>query len=766
MSPNIFKEYCNSCFAIMANKCDNKNCAIADINTEWVNCSGICGKIYHPVCIGLSRKGSSHLKEYLSLFSFYCDECKEISLSHVMMAIKCNNVHIKNLTDSINSITNDNTYNSKKLSGHLRKYDGIGKGIEELNNTVENSLELNNTKFKLIENELAKLNTLIKAKSNNDSQNNTQITELNKEISLIHYSIRNSNFSEMVQNEIKSLRDEFIEHFGNSTKILSNQSTLINDISSRYFDFGRYLEFTDKIVNMDNNLNYISNELTASRLVIRDIVDDIKNMAGTSKSIPNLNLSDCAPPQNVTIHAELQDIATCYNNYNNTSVLVSPHTQNTSITKQPPSTSTTPIVDAVIQKFGTSWTQIEWDSRISKLNNFNNITKTKDKRRGKNRFSSKTSTSNDVLDAYFLRGAPSHADADWLSTFFLSKFSISISNAVKIVPSKRKVIKLSYNCFKLYLPLKYRWLFLNSDQDVFKHGKMRMSLWKDRSSEIQKSSRNKSSSTSNIKNNINSIRNTNNKNNNTSINNTKKKYIKKKYENFIQGQTLNPQLPQISIPDLPSTNSSTKTRQHISTSTTTPNINSINRPCFNLNPIDAVPDTDTINFDHGEILIDPKTKSNTPHISQGFSFLDPLFPPKIKHTANSINSTENRYLLGRLREHRLFEDVRLFLAYLHKQPQDVCVDGRTKTSTLVSIQKEGFPTDFNALKSLYYKYHEQLGISSSQTDQDLAAVESHISSKHSAQLQHLQKLRENQDKLFRPHSKHSSSKKSFYVPFF
>lgn len=143
------------------------------------------------------------------------------------------------------------------------------------------------------------------------------------------------------------------------------------------------------------------------------------------------------------------------------------------------------------------------------------------------------------------------------------------------------------------------------------------------------------------------------------------------------------------------------------------------------------------NFVRGETL-NPATPK--PH------FLDPLQPPVVKLSLLSGESEDQRYLLGRLSTQRIFDDVKLYLAYLHKQPDNVCVDGKTRLSTLVSIRKEGFPTEVSKLKALYVRFHEHYGQSPQQIEFDLSTFGTHI---HSRYIAYLQRCRENHNKFFR-----------------
>ena len=111
-----------------------------------------------------------------------------------------------------------------------------------------------------------------------------------------------------------------------------------------------------------------------------------------------------------------------------------------------------------------------------------------------------------------------------------------------------------------------------------------------------------------------------------------------------------------------------------------------------------------------------------------------MLPPAVKLTLMSAQGPDNRYLLSRLREPKLFENVRLYLAYLHRQPDSACIDGKTKTNVELSLLQEGLPTDVSALRAIFIRFSECYGKSQEQVRLDLETYASHISSKHISSL--------------------------------
>lgn len=132
--------------------------------------------------------------------------------------------------------------------------------------------------------------------------------------------------------------------------------------------------------------------------------------------------------------------------------------------------------------------------------------------------------------------------------------------------------------------------------------------------------------------------------------------------------------------------------------------------------------------------------------SNNSSFVNPLLPPIVRHTQNALNNTESLYDLSRLREKSVYENVRLYLAYLHDNPS-ACINGKTKMNVSVLILAEGLPNSLNELRNLFFKFHESLGMSQKDVLEELATYRSHIRSERTS---YLQKIRENENKWFRP----------------
>lgn len=170
-------------------------------------------------------------------------------------------------------------------------------------------------------------------------------------------------------------------------------------------------------------------------------------------------------------------------------------------------------------------------------------------------------------------------------------------------------------------------------------------------------------------------------------------------------------------------------------------------------PIAALSAPKLINFRKGETINPYRTEQHTTQNTTSQSepenaapLLDPMRPPIVRLTEQSANG-DKRYLKARLRDHKIMDTVRTFLAFLHDQPTTVCIRGITKVSASVMLAAEGLPTDTNLLREIFLDVHEELGIS---RDDALADLQSHRTSLSSERIQRLQQLRESTDRFYKP----------------
>ena len=95
--------------------------------------------------------------------------------------------------------------------------------------------------------------------------------------------------------------------------------------------------------------------------------------------------------------------------------------------------------------------------------------------------------------------------------------------------------------------------------------------------------------------------------------------------------------------------------------------------------------------------------------------------------------------MSRLRDHRVYNNIRLYLSYFYDQ-NDICYEGMTQTNIKVLIDQEGLPTDCTKLRRIYYKYHCNIGVSHEEVKKDLVLYRRYIDNKYRG---HLQRIREN-----------------------
>ncbi|XP_055387204.1 uncharacterized protein LOC129615845 [Condylostylus longicornis] len=108
------------------------------------------------------------------------------------------------------------------------------------------------------------------------------------------------------------------------------------------------------------------------------------------------------------------------------------------------------------------------------------------------------------------------------------------------------------------------------------------------------------------------------------------------------------------------------------------------------------------------------SKNNSPNL------VNPLLPPIVRMTQNSIRG-DSVYALSCFREPSVLNNVRLFLAYMHDQDNNICMEGKTKTYLKVSIRQEGLPNNYKDLLELFLKYYNSEGISTKDAKADLEA---------------------------------------------
>jgi hypothetical protein len=127
-------------------------------------------------------------------------------------------------------------------------------------------------------------------------------------------------------------------------------------------------------------------------------------------------------------------------------------------------------------------------------------------------------------------------------------------------------------------------------------------------------------------------------------------------------------------------------------------------------------------------VIDLNSSSNSQF--EEVKFLDPLIPPVVKLTQGS-----NRYSLARLRDGKIYNMVRLYLAYLHDKDTGVCIDGMTVSSVKVAIASEGLPLHYDKLRDLFLEYNVGFGADEDEVKRDLASYRSYLNNERINRLQ-------------------------------
>lgn len=194
---------------------------------------------------------------------------------------------------------------------------------------------------------------------------------------------------------------------------------------------------------------------------------------------------------------------------------------------------------------------------------------------------------------------------------------------------------------------------------------------------------------------------------------------------------------------------STTSHQHLDTITAatqnlTPGCNSKNRTRENKS-IKIGSDGEAIAACKSHVLQSNCEINVEKNMSNGFiPNIDPMTPPIVRMTRDS-DAADGRYLLARLRDPSILKALRLYLAYLHDQPSNVCFEGYTTTSIKLALASEGLPSDVDSLRKLYYRFHNAYGIGLAEVEADLSAFRSFFSSE---KIQQLQKTRESHSKYF------------------
>lgn len=123
----------------------------------------------------------------------------------------------------------------------------------------------------------------------------------------------------------------------------------------------------------------------------------------------------------------------------------------------------------------------------------------------------------------------------------------------------------------------------------------------------------------------------------------------------------------------------------------------------------------------------------------------PRQQPLATDSPHSTVDDKLAYLKTRLKDPKIMNLVRVYIAFLHNQPSAVCFDGMTSVSAKMMLGLDGFPVEVNDLKDLYIKLHEESGISKESVLADLETYRSYVATER---IQRLQRARESTDKFY------------------
>lgn len=662
-------------------------------------CKAFCNRKLHGVCMNAPRDWYHQYMED----HFICTDCQNVE--KLFKSIYDNIIgHIEHLNlDKDNIISKQHTQskaNEESFKEMARCFDNLTRGVSITRPGRGDNLE---EIEKLLQNQAAK-------DASSRDEMNKNIKSLQGDIDVIlQSSSMNTAASLQLSNPLIETLLHRINDIGD--ELSATRSTLAEVVNAMQpptslYNSSLQAELMGTIANMS-----IDSELV-------DTIDDLPQSAAHM-----LTLSQMDPPAaDASAIYDVESLA-----HMPTLSQTDPPTADASeiYDVEPRTTQPAAAPRTLIKHFGTTWTPSEWEDRLKKFRNDN----------------------HEDTTSFFIKGAPRNADSSWVCKLFQQKFSINITECQKVSQSR------TASSYRFNISSKYEWMFLTAPGHVTKLGNLVITKWtvkhkKNLSQPIKKSSK----------------KSTSNKNRNT---NSKSYKSTSRSSDSTGNPTLDPNWkfktnifpyfsPQpIQPPHIPTNtlNYTTQSQPIICPSKpiTKHPIHQRNRVTFNLSPntspplqssdsITTLPPDNYPNFIRSHVL-NPASSSSSSKPHQTPAFLDPLLPPTVKLTKKlTETNVESRFILSRLRERRIYDNVRIYLAYLHDKSDSICIDGMTKTSVLVSINQEGLPTNPSELRKIFINFHESLNISPTKVENDLTTFASHLSSKR---LWHIQKARSN-----------------------
>lgn len=731
----IFHNNClNYSILIMNYKCDMLSCTNFDKSSKMVQCRGFCHRNLHGLCLGSSRISRDWYHPSLDEF-FICNECQ--------------------LTES---------------SMHSM-YDNINRRITELNSEkdgiitkLQAAISINNANF----NDMAKsFEALIVSNSQKEDNRSPSLeSRFVEHFELLTNSI-DSSFLFLKESLLSSMKSGFDDICSD----IINPNIL--DMRGRYTDLVRNQhDLSARIDELAISINDAASFSTKSQPQLNDNILnsqlDSSHHSDTEAALSIILHNDCLPVP-ATLHSELIAAELSIINEGTTSIISDHSPSSTQRVSMDPVINSVPInlpsgekcntssKKATMKKASIAASSVTASSSSSTTKSRSSTftaplpltSSTPDMQNAvlPEIFKAKPSTVS--MESFFVAGAPLTADEAWLCDLIGRSFNIPRCVGKLIKTRKQNPI---FRCFKLSIPSQFRSVLLNEN---FPDGcviwnRMRFSRWIKGNPSSRKSNSNTSNNSISTKPNI-YPSGSNDITVKTTINQSKPTKVKKSLKaNRTKSETLKVSGSSASSSSLkePSTIISSIAAPMASNSklSTSP----ADFPHFNfshvLNPTSfsiTHPHSSTTSAPSSDISIgnstatpsvyDPILKSPSPNLA----FINPLLPPNVNLTLMSSQSLDNRYLLSRLREPKIFDNVRLYLAYLHRQSETTCIEGKTKTSVEFALLQKGLPTEISELRSIFDRFHECFGKSHKLVTIDLETFAAHLSSKHIANLNRL-----------------------------
>ena len=100
---------------------------------------------------------------------------------------------------------------------------------------------------------------------------------------------------------------------------------------------------------------------------------------------------------------------------------------------------------------------------------------------------------------------------------------------------------------------------------------------------------------------------------------------------------------------------------------------------------------------------------------------DPLEPPITRLVQMSAQSSDKRYIKAHLRNDKVFDKIRLYLAFFCDKAPSVTYNGYTRMKILTDLSNEGIPMDHNFLTEIYYDFMKDKGFNNKEISEELKA---------------------------------------------